>query len=303
MLTSLNSILKEVIVFPYNNEMIDTLSSVCQSYAKKISLRDFEACLLFLCQGKRHDGLVTLIEDKAQKVFPDRVYRALAGYIVLWAMVNNELTKQNKVLFSLMVRNVMVFSFTSSDVLVRQCISPEFYDPFDEYWSGQSEIGGLPKSKLFPKIFTSSTFDELGCTAEELYPALQFLAKQNERSVYYKSVSQIRKAEGDDDYSFAVSVVNEIQSYGWHFVDPYPVGTIMKTGLRALRRKTLAQIRDVIDIDKMSDYKYSASSILLRYLYNNDYPKLSGFKMNPLHFAIALYYELMFESIKECNNE
>ncbi len=303
MATSLRSVLKGLTVFPYDTATMDTLSSACQSYSNEISLSDFEGCLLYLCQGRCHENFVSSIEEETDRSFPNRVYRGLAGYVVFLTMGDENLSEQKKTLFSLMVRNVMVFSFSSTDELINKCISPQFYVYYDEFWNAQTTIGNLPKSKLFPKIFTSDTFDQLGCTADEVFPVIKILAKLNERAEYYKAVAQIKQVDNEDDFAYAVRVVNEIQSANWEYVDPNPVETLKKTGLKSMKRMTLEQIRNIVDTDELATEVFSPSSLLLRYFYNGDPTELATYKMNPLHFAIALYYEWLFESLKESNNE
>lgn len=301
MATSLQLILRGLTVFPYDTVTMDSLSKSCQSYSSEIAIADFEGCLLYLCQGECYKSFISFIEEEAGTTFPYRVYRGLAGYVVSLVLEDENLSEQKKVLFSLMVRNVMVFSFFSSDDLIKKCISPQIYTLYDEYWNAQAAIGSLPKSELFPKVFTSDSFDQLGCSAEDVFPAVKILAKQNERFEYFKAVSEIKQDENEDDFVYAVRVVNEIQSYDWEYVDPNPVETLKKTGLKSQKRMTLEQIRNVVDTDDLATEDFSPSSLLLHCLYNGN-SKLATYKMNPLHFAVALYYEWMFESLKERNN-
>ena len=303
MATSLQSILKGLMVFPYDNETMNSLSNACLSFSSGISLVDFEGCLLYLCEGICYEALISSIEEETGKPFPNRVYRGLAGYIVSLAMDDENLSEQRKVLFSLMVRNVMVFYFNSTNELIKKCISPRFYTHYDEFWNAQAAIGSLPKSKLFSKIYTSDSFDQLGCTVSEVFPAIKILAKQYERAEYYKAVSQIKQEENEDDFAYAERVVNEIQSRDWKYVDPNPAETLKKVGLKSLKRKTLKQIRSVVDTDGLSTEDFAQSCLLLRCIYCGDNIELATHKMNPLHFATALYYEWMYESLKERNNE
>lgn len=303
MAITLQSVLKGLTVFPYDTATIDSLSNACRSYASEISHTDFEECLLYLCQSKYNEDLVSSIEGETGKTFPARVYRGLAGYVVSLTMEDEDLPKQKKVLFSLIVRNVMVFSFSSTDELIKKCISSRFYIPYDEFWNEQATIGSLSKSKLFPQIFTSNTFNQLGCTADDIFPAIKILAKQHERNEYYGAVSQIKQEENEDDFAYAVRVVDEIQSRDWKYVDPNPIETLKKTGLKSQKRMTLEQIRSVVGANVRLTENFSPSSLLLHYLYNSDDIDLATYKMNPLHFAIALYYEWMFESLKESYNE
>lgn len=303
MSTSLQSVIKDLIVFPYDTETIESLSSACKTYSSEISLDNFEACLLFLCQGTCHDDLVSHIEEKTGKMFPDRVYRGLAGHIVSLVMNDEEVTVQKKVLFSLLVRNVMFFSFSSKNELIKKCISPQFYIPYDDFWQEQSSIGDISASKLFPDVFSCDTFEQLGCTVDEVYPAIRILAKQYARTNYYNSVSHIKQEENEDDFAYAVRVVNEIKSVDWEYVDLNPVETLKKVGLKSSTRMTLGQIYDVVETDNLDNMDFSRSSILLRSIYKGENTELSTFKMNPLHFAIALYYEWLFESLKDGYNE
>lgn len=303
MTITLQSILRDTIVYPYDTTTMKGLSDACQTYSSEISLDSFEACLLYLCQDIPFRGFVSQINSSVNKQLPDRVYRALAGYVITLAMENKDIPAEKKVLFSLAIRNVMVFSFTSTDPLIQKCISPNYYSPYETFWERQSKISDLPKTKLFPGVFNARTFNELGCTVDEVYPAIQVLAKQHARAVYYGAISQIKQQDGENEFCFASRVVDELLSYDWDYVDPNPVDTIKRTGLKSIKRMSLSQIKDILNNNDYEDDSFAASSVLLQYLYKGEFINLSEFKMNPLHFAIVLYFEWMYETLKENNNE
>lgn len=297
---SLPSVLKDVLIIPYDKETIDKLSDICQTYSCDISLDNFEACMLCLCQCVRHDGLVSLIENETQKSYPDRVFRALSGFIISQAMENEDLSNQKKVIFSLLIKNVMVFSFKSSDQLIKKCISPQYYTPFEEFRKTQTLIGDFKQSELYSKMLNARSFNELGCSEEDIFPIIQRLARENARASYYKEISQIRQEENEDDFSFSIRIVDKMRSFNWEYVDSNPVITLKESGLKTTKGMSLKQIKSHINPDDISGRKFSSSSILLRFLFTNDKINFSEYKMNPLHFSIALFYEWMFESLKEC---
>ena len=121
MVLSLESVLKGLTVFPYETETMDFLTDACKAYSSKISLAEFEGSLLYLCQGRSYENLISAIEEETGKSFPNRVYRGLAGYIVSLTMEDENLSKQKKVLFSLMVRNVIRYAFDIQQIHLRSC--------------------------------------------------------------------------------------------------------------------------------------------------------------------------------------
>lgn len=298
---SLSSVLKDVLIIPYDKETLYKLSSICQSYSEGISLDDFEACMLYLCQCVRHDGLVSLIESKTQKSYPDRVFRALAGFIISQTMENENLPYGKKVIFSLLIRNVIVFSFYSSDSLIKKCISPKYYTPFEEFWREQSSIEDFTQSELFSNILKTSSFTslaELGYSSDDFFHMTQMLAKQCARESYNNSISKIRQKENEDDFAFSIRLVDEMRSSKWKYVDSNPIITLKNSGLKSSRKMTLEHIRNQINTNNLLGRNFSSSSILLQFLISKGID-LSKYKMNPLHFSIALFYEWMFESLKE----
>ena len=54
----LNNILTEVLVFPYEQEVVDSLKEACTQYVENISLEQFEECVLSLCLDVVANGLV-----------------------------------------------------------------------------------------------------------------------------------------------------------------------------------------------------------------------------------------------------
>jgi len=45
------------------------------------------------------------------------------------------------------------------------------------------------------------------------------------------------------------------------------------------------------------------TSVFRRYIYSNDYEEIGQKRISPLHFGIAIFYELLFEYLKFQNYE
>ena len=117
----LKNILTEVLVFPYEEDVVSALEEACTQYAEEIELGQYEDCVLHLCMDIPAADLIQSINTATGRKFPNRVYRALAGYVVGEALstVSDE---DDKVMFPLALRNVMKAKTDNANGIINKSI-------------------------------------------------------------------------------------------------------------------------------------------------------------------------------------
>ena len=293
----LESILTEVLVFPYEQTVVDSLKTACQKYVEELTLDQFENCVLHLCLDITDFKLVQSVNTQTGKQYPGRVYRALAGYVVGEALSTVE-DKDDKVMFALALRNVFKVKEEQADGIIKKSIDPSYSSIVEEYWASNNILSSLTGKDIVTTIFDKETWADTELEIEETYSDIKSLAKYYCRSMFEKKYSAIIQPENQDIYRYAYNVAGDIASQNWMFASENPIKTIKALGLKgsavALNtiKSRIVNVGQTItdDIDKMSVYR--------RFLFVNDYPEIGGRHINPQNFAFAVFYELIYERLK-----
>ena len=130
----LKDILTEVLVFPYEQSVVDALSDACAKYVETIEIGQFENCVLHLCLDIPASNLIESITTQTGRIFPNRVYRALAGYVV-GAAIENDSDEDDKVVFPLALRNAMKAKTDDADGIICKAIDPAVFGAVEDYWN------------------------------------------------------------------------------------------------------------------------------------------------------------------------
>jgi len=130
---NLKEILTEVLVFPYEQSIVESLTDACSNYVETIELGQFEDCVLHLCLDIPASDLIQSIIAQTDRKFPNRVYRALAGYVVGEAL-DNESDEDDNVVYSLALRNAMKAKTDDADGIISKTIDPASFAVVEKYW-------------------------------------------------------------------------------------------------------------------------------------------------------------------------
>ena len=128
----LKEILTEVLVFPYEQSIVDALADACSKYVETIEIGQFENCVLHLCLDIPASELIESISTQTGRKFPNRVYRALAGYVVGEAL-DNDSDKDDNVVFPLALRNAMKAKTGDADGIISKTIDPSCFTAVEKY--------------------------------------------------------------------------------------------------------------------------------------------------------------------------
>lgn len=294
----LKDILTEVLVFPYEQSIVDVLTDACSHYVETIEIGQFENCVLHLCLDIPAADLIRSINAETGRKFPSRVYRALAGYVVGEALEKDS-DEDDNVVFPLALRNAMKAKTEDADGIIRKAIDPTCFTAVEDYWKNNLAIPSLSGKDLVSKvIFDNTTWAKTGFEVEDAFEDIQSLAKFYNREQFKKKFAGRKPSDNQDIYVFANQVADEIAAEDWLFTAENPVQTLKSlelkgpaislTSIKSKIRIILDTIDD--DIDRVSVYR--------RYLFANDYEELGSRRMSPLNFGIAIFYELLYERLK-----
>ena len=294
----LTNILTEVLVFPYEQSIVDALEDSCSQYVESIEIGQYEDCVLHLCLDIPAQNLIQHINTQMGRKFPNRVYRALAGYVVGDALdtVSDE---DDKVMFPLALRNALKGRTDDADGIISRTIDPTSFAVVEEYWKENIAIPSLNgKDIVSSEIFDKSTWSETGFEVDNCYGDIQALAKFYNREQFKRKFTDHKASDNQDIYAFAYQAANEIAAQDWLFTAEDPVQTLKNMDLKG-SAISLANIKSKICANPdVVNEDIEIVSVFRRYLYANDYVELATRRISPLHFGIAIFYELLYERLK-----
>ena len=294
----LNDILTEVLVFPYEQIVVDALRDACSKYVETIELEQFEDCVLHLCLDIPASDLMQSINTQTGRKFPSRVYRALSGFVVGEA-IDNDRNEDDNVVFPLALRNVLKAKTDDADGIISKTIDPACFAVVEEYWKENITIPSLSgKDIVSTEIFDNSTWADTGFDVEDTFGDIQALAKFYNREQFKRKFAGRKPSDNQDIYAFAYQVANEIASQDWLYTAENPVHTLKSLELKG-SAISLATIKSKIRMNSDTVNENTESvSVYRRYLYSNDYEEIGARRISPLNFGIAVFYELLYERLK-----
>ena len=187
---NLKEILAEVLVFPYEQGIVDALKDACLKYVEAIELGQFEECVLHLCLDIPASDLIQSINTQTNRKFPSRVYRALAGYVV-GEVLDNDNDEDDNVVFPLALRNAMKAKDDDADGIISKTIDPACFVAVEDYWK---ENVAIPS--IIGKDIVSKESNGICCAwsneAFELWYLYHFVNRTTgmSRSEYQKAISK-----------------------------------------------------------------------------------------------------------------
>ena len=298
----LNNILTEVMVFPYEPSMVIALEEACTEYVNGIELSQYEDCVLHLCMDIPSSKLIQHINTKTGRKYPNRVYRALAGYVVGEAL-STVTDDDDMVMFPLALRNVLKAKTDDVNGIISKSIDPSCFSKVETYWASNNAIPSLSGKEIVTSVFDLSTWADTGLEIEDTFDDIKALAKFYCREQFEKKYTGLALPTNQDVYKFAFQAADEVASQDWLFAPLNPVQTFKKLNLKgsAISLSTIkSRIKE--DVNELLA-EVESTSVYRRYLYANDYDELGSRRISPQNFAIAIFYENLYERLKSENYE
>lgn len=302
MKSSLTNLLTEVIIFPYSEEEVTALEQACDTYVESITLSQYEGCVLHLCLDLPSAEMMLSINTVTGKKYPQRVYRALAGYIVGCAL-DKVADGENKVKYVLILRNVLKVHEQGASGLVQKSIEPSLFELVEDYWYEKAAMTDLDDNETVEKLIANDVWDDTGLEITDVYDDLKLMAQFCCRAEFEKKYSNYKVADSADQYVAAADIARDMTKQSWLFVATEPITMLKGMGFKR-GAVTLSSIKVRLAEHPIPDDEIiEPSSVYLSYLYADDYPEIGATRVSPLHFAMSLFYEYMYERIKNNGND
>lgn len=302
MKSTLINLLTEVIIFPYSEEEVTTLEQACDTYVKSITLSQYEGCVLYLCLDLPSAEMIQSINTAIGKKYPQRVYRALAGYIVGCAL-NEVADGENKVQYVLILRNVLKVHEQRASNLVQKSIDPSLFESVEGYWYEKAAMAGLDNNKTVEKLISNDAWGDTGLEINDVYDDLKLMAQYCCRAEFEKKYANYKVTGSTDQYVAAADVARDMTKQSWLFVASDPITMLKGMGFKRGAASLSTIKARLADHPIPDDENIESSSVYRAYLYSDDYPEIGATRVSPLHFAISLFYEYMYERIKNRSDE
>ncbi|MBP1613250.1 MAG: hypothetical protein H6Q13_698 [Bacteroidetes bacterium] len=308
--TVLDRMLSSVLVISYPKDLTSRLATLCKNYAETIDRNKVEDCVSsFLC-GTANVALNTyIIKQYAEQYnenikFPSVVYKILSEYIVYILIMDEDEKYEDtdKMMYSLIVRNMIVICKNSYDKLLESAFIASLYPVSDSYRERKSHIEKCSDKQIIPGIFECENFEDMGLTLEEdLFDEIKQLAQQAAKLEYQELIDSIKSKNIEDPFILACYAASILAvNPEWKYVDTNPVKTLMDI-LPASRKKMKLENLKLKLNDSEWYHSYDAqskSSLLLNYIEKpNITNEIGELEFSSLEFAIYMYYEFFLEEL------
>lgn len=306
--TVLEEMFNSVLVIPFQKDMTSRLASLSKSYAEAIDRHKVEDCVsAFLC-GMTNTTLRSYVIKQYREQFdeslqlPSIVYKILSEYVVYILIVDTDeqYDDTDKMIYSLIVRNMMIIRKNSYNQLLAPAFITSLYPFSDSYRKNENRLDECSDKQIVPKIFACDSFDEMDVTLDEdHFDEIKQLAQQAAMLEYQELIRDIKSKDIEDPFVLAYYAANILAvTPEWKYVDPNPVKTLMN--ILPIGRKNI-KLKNI----KLKDSEWytsydavSKSSLLLNYIGNTDtISEIGELQLSELEFAIYIYYEFFLEEL------
>lgn len=293
----LTELLSEVLVFPYEQSQVDFLEQACLEYAKKIDLDKYEACLLYLFLDIPSNDLIQSVTAQTGKKYPDRVYRALSGYVAGKA-ISIASDEDDKLMYSLALRNALKVKNDDIAGIITKTINPACFSIVEDYWNDNISIPSLQGKEIISTVFDAETWDDTGLDTDNNFGDIQTMAKFYCREQFKKKYLNFQLPDNQGMFVIASQIAEDMATQKWLFTAENPYGTFKSVGIKGAAI-SLNKIKEQIsNIQNAGKEDIASVSVFRRYLYLNDYEEICSHRISPQNFGIAIFYELLYERLK-----
>lgn len=302
-------------IIPIAEEQREIIWECCQKLIAEITVEKFEQLCMSFLFGKADFTITTeIMEAAAEQSVSVRIPQALnknvAQYIIGAVFVSEDVDDEIKAECSLALRNVLL-AIKSEQIHVPY---PDYLQNgvefYDNHYNSMAKIKTPNLFKLMPEILQADSIDDVqNIDLKDCFEEIQYYCRICARKQYEKQMDCIAQKCQDIVNSFekAFYIAEKLSNQDWTYVDENPIGSIRRL---LTVRNTKAEMQRIKDEVTNGNVYYQpesihASSILLQYLASNQdcLNFLDNVKFSPLEFAVALYYEFVFELKQENNYE
>lgn len=306
----LEKMLNSVLVIPFQKDLTSKLASLGKSYAKTADRHKVEDCVsAFIC-GTQNTTLRSYLMKQYREQFneniklPPAVYKILSEYVVYILIIDTdkEYNNTDRMIYSLIVRNMMVIRKNSYNKLLAPAFITPMYPFSDSYRKNENHIEECSDTQIVPDIFEYDSFEDMDVTLDEdNFSEIKQLAQQAAMLKYQELICDIKSKSIEDPFVLAYYAANMLAvEPQWKYVDSNPVKTLMNILPSSRKNAKLKNIKPKLkDSEWYISYESdSKSSLLLNYIKDSNLTdEIGELPLSDLEFAIYMYYELFLEEL------
>lgn len=325
---SLKTLLDRVLIAPVSDELIERLDTVCSKYVSNITDEGIDECVKSFVnqtinvniEGLQDSEEEDVIGEEVESVeveeedeesilhnLPPIINIVMSGYCCQ-KLCENKFSREATICSLSLMNSVKQYWFNSTRLLFPEMISNLYYK-YDYYQKAMTK--GINTSKetelILPLIFEGNIdVEDMSNDPEEYRIEIQSLAYYASKYHIEKSIKDnIIEASSQQPYNDVYKAIfNIINATSWIYLNDNPKSIVdeITSTLKDTSKKTLKDILvEINDISTIEDFQpLSHSSVLLNLIYRKE---LAGCeillkqKISIQQFAIALYYELLLETL------
>lgn len=303
----LEEMLDCALVIPFQKDLTSRLASISESYAEAIDRSGVENCVsAFLC-GETNTNLRSYIEQYLEQfsediVLPPVVYQILSQYVVYILIIDEQYEDTDRMIYSLVVRNMMVICKNSYNRLQAPAFLPLLYPFSDSFRETKNCILECSEKYLTPDIFECDNFEEMEVTIDEThFSEIKQLAQQAAKLEYQELIMSIHSKNIEDPFVLAYYAAYMLAiTPEWKYVDANPVKTLMDIVPTERKKLKVKNIKSKLsDSEWYTNYDaVSKSSLLIKFIEDTNVAEEIGeLQLSNLEFAIYMYYEFYLEEL------
>lgn len=307
---NLQDLLKGVVVTPFDEEITNRLTEVCNIFAKELTVKTIDSYIIQFIYNKPDKDFKKKVEAKYSELYPDEesillpplFAIVLSQYIVMIAF-ESYLKDRDLATCSLILMNYMLIRKGS---LVRLILPFDIKKMFFKLEAFIDKVDDIELARNYyyaRKILENKEYILNHISEDGLKEEVRGMVKEMYLFRRYQTIQKIRNLSNKHPYSKVYKGLAELfDNTNWLFVKNNAVEYIKKLISVDILKKT-STIDNIVselrgDEVTLPYEKYEASSIILGFVSSGIIPSdLKNRRLTVLEFGIYVYYELMLEHI------
>lgn len=308
----LQELLNEVVVTPYDAQIIERLTEICNEAAENVTVDDIDGYIEAFVHNKPDMEFKKTVEESYSEKYPDEeaidlppIFAIVLAQYITIASITQYMDERDQATASLILMNHLLFRKGSLTRLILPNHIKEMLSKIDAYIANQDKIVvdgefGKMKELLSGPNYLDEHYQEAEVKAEVRKMAkTAYLYQQQLIVAKHKTVSE--KKPYEKTYNFLFELLKHTP---WKFTNN-DVATLLRQVLTEDGQKKTATIENVVKelVEAGAELPYDTlerSSLLLRYLQSGGKEvsqELKNRRLTVMEFGIYIYYELLLEYI------
>lgn len=308
----LQELLNEVVVTPYDAQIIERLTEICNETAESTTVDDIDGYIEAFVHNKPDMEFKKSVEENYAEKYPNEevidlppIFAIVLAQYIAIASITQYMDERDQATASLILMNYLLFRKGSLTRLILPNHIKEMLSKIDTYIANQDKIvadGEFEKMKemLSEPNYLDEHYQEAEIKAEVRKMAkTAYLYQQQIIVGKYKGVPE--KKPYEKTYSFLSELLNNTP---WKFTNNDIVALLRQVLTEEGQKKTATIeniVKELVEAGVELPYeKLEKSSLLLNYVKSGgkDVPQeLKTRRLTVMEFGIYLYYELLLEYI------